>query len=109
METAVLAHNVFFDLKDGSDEAAAALLAGCERLLKPHEGVVFFACGRRVAAHRREVNDLEFAVGLHIVFADKAAHDAYQESAPHKQFIAEFKSNWARVRVFDSAWEAGGS
>ena len=105
----MLAHNVFFDLKDDSDEAAGALLAGCERWLKPHEGIVFFACGRRVAEHRRAVNDLAFGVGLHIVFADKAAHDAYQESAPHKRFIAAFKPNWARVRVFDSAWEASGS
>ncbi len=105
----MLAHNVFFDLTDGSDGAVDALLAGCERWLKPHDGVVFFACGRRVAAHRREVNDLAFGVGLHIVFADKAAHDAYQASQPHKRFIDEFKSNWARVRVFDSAWEAGGS
>ena len=103
----MVAHNVFFDLKDASDEAADALTAGCERWLKPHDGIVFFACGRRAAAHRREVNDLAFDVGLHIVFADKAAHDAYQASEPHKQFIAAFRPNWARVRVFDSALADG--
>lgn len=105
----MLAHNVFFDLADGSDEAADALLTGCEHWLKPHDGIMFFACGRRVAEHQRDVNDLEFGVGLHIVFADKAAHDAYQASESHKRFIAAFKPNWARVRVFDSKWQANGS
>ena len=38
----------------------------------------------------------------------QAAHDAYQPSPGHQQFIAENKTNWKRVRVFDSV-EAGWS
>ena len=34
-------------------------------------------------------------------FADKAAHDAYQDHPRHKQFIAENQANWKTVRVFD--------
>lgn len=100
----MLAHNVFFDLTDGSQQAVSTLIAGCNRYLKPHDGVEFFGCGSRIDEHRRDVNDRGFDVGLHIVFTDKAAHDAYQASQPHRRFIDEFKSNWARVRVFDSAW-----
>ncbi len=100
----MLAHNVFFDLVDGSDQAVASLLAGCKELLEPHEGVEYFACGGRVVENQRDVNDQAFGVGLHIVFTDKSAHDAYQVSEPHNNFIAKFKPNWARVRVFDSAW-----
>jgi len=33
-------------------------------------------------------------VALLVVFPDVAAHDAYQETPAHKQFIAEFKANW---------------
>ena len=51
---------------------------------------------------KREVNDLEWDVGLHIIFRDLAAHDVYQESAPHQQFIAENRETWKQVRVFDS-------
>ena len=51
---------------------------------------------------KREVNDRDWDVGLHIIFTDQAAHDAYQLSAAHHQFIAENKASWRKVRVFDS-------
>ena len=38
---------------------------------------------------RRDVNDLDFDVGLHVVFADQAAHDAYQVTPEHLRFIDE--------------------
>jgi hypothetical protein len=97
-----LAHNVFFSLHDRSAEACQRLLAACHKYLAPHAGIVFFACGTRAAELRREVNDLDFDVGLHIVFTDQAAHDAYQDSEAHGRFIAENKANWRKVRVFDS-------
>ena len=50
----------------------------------------------------REVNDRDWHVGLHLVFIDKAAHDAYQDDPTHNRFIAENKATWAKVRVFDS-------
>jgi hypothetical protein len=97
-----LAHNVYFALHDRSPEACQRLLAACRKYLAPHSGIVFFACGTRATDLRREVNDLDFDVGLHIVFTDQADHDAYQETKAHLQFIAENKANWRNVRVFDS-------
>jgi hypothetical protein len=41
-------------------------------------------------------------VALHLVFTDKAAHDAYQDDPTHNRFIVEMKPNWVAVRVFDS-------
>ena len=41
-------------------------------------------------------------IALHLVFVDRAAHDAYQDDPTHKRFIDEQKPHWARVRVFDS-------
>ncbi|HVS35039.1 MAG TPA: Dabb family protein [Gemmataceae bacterium] len=101
----LLAHNVFFSLHDRSPAARARLVESSRKYLAPHAGVVFFACGELAADLRRDVNDLEFDVALHVVFTDQAAHDAYQTTPAHLQFIAENKSNWKRVRVFDSVVE----
>ena len=46
--------------------------------------------------------DRNFDVALQMVFTDKEAHDTYQVSESHQQFIAENKSNWKQVRIFDA-------
>jgi hypothetical protein len=97
-----LAHNVFFKLKDASPEKVQALVEDCKKYLNVQPGIIFFAAGPRCEELTRDVNDVDWHVGLHIVFIDKAAHDAYQEDATHNEFIARNKANWASVRVFDS-------
>jgi hypothetical protein len=98
----LLAHNVFFGLKDRSAAAKAKLVAACKQHLTGHPGTVFFAAGTLAEALDRPVNVRDFDVALHLVFTDQAAHDAYQAAPRHQQFIAENKDNWAGVRVFDS-------
>jgi hypothetical protein len=98
----ILAHDVYFTLEDASPEARAALVAACRKYLSGHDGAVLFAAGTRAGEMRREVNDQGFDVSLHVYFEDGAAHEAYQEHARHKQFIAEMNGNWKAVRVFDS-------
>jgi Stress responsive A/B Barrel Domain len=100
-----LAHNVFFSLHDSSEASRARLMQACRTHLTNHPGILFFACGVLADDLRREVNDLGFDVGLHIVFTDKRAHDAYQEAPAHLRFIAENKDGWKAVRVFDSVVE----
>ena len=97
-----LAHNVFFKLKDNSPSKVAELVGACKKYLNVQPGIVFFAAGPICAELDREVNDRDWHVGLHIVFIDKAAHDAYQDDPTHNRFIEENKPNWAGVRVFDS-------
>jgi len=98
----MLAHNVYFSLKDPSDAAKARLADACRKYLRDHPGVVFFAAGTLADDMNREVNDRDFEVALHLVFKTKADHDAYQAHEKHKRFIEENQANWARVRVFDS-------
>ena len=98
----MLAHNVFFTLKDNSEAAIEKMVAACRRYLAAHPGTVFFACGTLQQDLNRPVNDRDFDVALHIVFDSKASHDAYQETPSHQTFIAENRENWAKVRVFDS-------
>lgn len=102
-----LAHDVYFTLHDASAAAMAKLVAACKKYLGGHPGEAIFACGTRATEFRRDVNDQGFDVGLHIVFEDQAAHDAYQAAPRHDQFIAENKANWKQVRVFDSLVEVG--
>ncbi|MGL6074631.1 MAG: Dabb family protein [Fimbriiglobus sp.] len=97
-----VAHNVFFQLKDAAPEKVSALVDACHRYLNVQPGIVFFAAGMVCADLTREVNDRDWHVGLHLIFEDKAAHDAYQDDPTHNRFIDEMKPNWAKVRVFDS-------
>ncbi len=98
----ILMHDVYFALKDRSPAARKALVEGGRAHLTGHPGELFFSCGTRREDHLRDVNDRDFDVSLHIAFKDKAAHDAYQASPRHKEFVARFGGGWARARVFDT-------
>lgn len=98
----MLAHMVYFSLKDSSAEAKDKLVAACKKHLSGHKGTVFFAAGTLCEELKREVNDRDWDVALHLVFADQVAHDAYQTADRHEAFIKENKDNWKKVRVFDS-------
>ena len=102
----MLSHDVYFTLNDSSPEAVDRLVRACHQYLKNHPGVTFFAAGTLVSELDRPVNDRDFHVALHVVFADKAAHDDYQTASDHLTFIAEQKPNWRQVRVFDSYVES---
>ena len=101
----MLAHNVFFTLKDRSDAARDALVAACRTNLTGHPGVRFFACGTLAKELERPVNVRDFDVALHLVFETVADHDVYQDAPRHHQFVTENKESWAGVRVFDSVVE----
>ena len=97
----MIVHNVYFALHDGAEQNIKLLLASCKKYLTDHPGTVFFACGT-LSDLKREVNDRDFHVGLHVIFKDRASHDEYQVSQRHQQFIIENKPTWKKVRVFDS-------
>lgn len=98
----MLAHMVYFTLKDRSATAIENMVQACHKYLKDHPGTVFFAAGKLVPDLNRPVNQVDFDVALHVVFDSREAHDAYQTAPRHNQFIDENKPNWERVRVFDS-------
>lgn len=98
----MLAHHVFFTLKDKSPASADKLVAACNKYLKNQKGVVSFAAGKRAPELKRDVNDLEFDVSLHIVFRTAADQQLYQKDAQHRKFIEENSASWSKVRVFDS-------
>lgn len=98
----MLAHNVYFTLNDPTDEAVQTLVDSCNKHLSDHPGTTYFSVGKLVPDLNRPVNDLDFHVGLHVIFATRADHDVYQTAERHLQFIEENKASWKQVRVFDS-------
>jgi hypothetical protein len=99
---AMLAHMVYFTLKDPSPENCQKMLSLCHKHLTDHPGQLFYAAGTRATCYDRPVNDLDYHIALQLVFTDRATHDAYQAAPRHKQFISECQPLWAKVRVFDS-------
>ena len=87
----MLAHVVYFTLKDSSPAGVQRQLDACRKHLTGHDGVVFFGVGTRTPDLSREVNDKEFDVGLHVIFRDRASHDVYQTHPRHVQFIEQNK------------------
>ncbi|MCA9270010.1 MAG: Dabb family protein [Planctomycetales bacterium] len=98
----MLAHIVFFTLKDSSPAACQALVDACNKYLSEHPGTVHYSAGQRAVQYARPVNDSDFHVALHVIFDSPESHDAYQVAPRHMTFIEENKANWAKVRVFDS-------
>ncbi|MDB5312694.1 MAG: stress responsive protein [Gemmataceae bacterium] len=99
----LIGHMVYFKLKDSSPEGRQKLIDACDKYLSEHEGTVLYSAGSVAEEFKREVNDRDWDVALHLVFANKAAHDKYQDHPDHLKFIEENKDTWAKVRVFDSA------
>jgi hypothetical protein len=98
----MLAHDVYFTLKDNSPQAREALVAACDKYLSGHPGTVWFGAGPLADELRGNLNDRDFDVALHLVFKNKAALDQYIHAARHLKFIEETKDLWKKVRVFDS-------
>jgi hypothetical protein len=98
----MIGHMVYFKLKDSTPAARQKLVEACKKYLAEHDGVVFFSAGVISDHFKRDVNDRDWDVALHLVFANKAAHDKYQDHPEHLKFIEENKAAWAKVRVFDS-------
>src|SRR5437868_3293540 len=97
----LIGHMVYFKLKDATPVNREKLVEACKKYLADHDGVVFFSAGVIGDDFKRDVNDRDWDVALHLVFANKAAHDKYQEHPDHQAFIKENKETWAAVRVFD--------
>lgn len=98
----MLVHNVFFSLNESTLENRDKLVAACHKYLSGHPGTVFYCAGPVAAELDRSVNDRDWDVGLHLIFENMAAHDAYQVHPRHLAFIEENKATWKKVRVFDS-------
>lgn len=93
---------VYFTLHDESELKILELVNACKKYLNGHPGVLYFSVGTLNRVLARPVNDRGYHVTLNVVFDCQASHDLYQVDPRHLEFIAEQKSNWKQVRIFDS-------
>ena len=84
----MLVHNVYFTLKEPTKANIDHLLAECKKYLTDHPSVTYFGCGT-LADLDRPVNDRLFDVGLHVIFADRTAHDKYQVNERHVVYLRQ--------------------
>ena len=98
-------HSVYFWLREGGEaEDAAKLADGCRTYLPGIPGIVTLNVGVP-AGTARDVVDNSYGVALLIEFENKAAYDVYENHPDHLRFIAECRSLWSRVQIYDAVPE----
>jgi quinol monooxygenase YgiN len=94
-------HAVYFWLRDdlgaGERDRFLAGLRSLRAIEHVHEGYI-----GAPAATDRAIIERGYSNALVLVFADEAAHDAYQTHPVHDRFREECGGFWHRVQIFDS-------
>ena len=99
----MFSHVVIFWTKPDVLGAADSLLAGAQKYLATIPGIRSFHVGKMAPSHRPVV-DQSYQVALNILFADKAAQDAYQDHPLHLEFVEKaFTPNCTKCVVYDFA------
>ena len=97
----MFSHVVIFWTDPAKPEAANAVIAGGEKLLKTIPGLTTFHIGKMVGSPRPVV-DQTYQVALNTVFTSKQAQDDYQVHPMHIEFVEKvFKPNCSKVVVYD--------
>ena len=97
----MFSHVVIFWTKPEIPNAAADLLAGAEKYLRPIPVVRSFHVGRMVPSHRAVV-DQSYQVALNLTFDSKQAEEEYQIHPMHLDFVEKvFKPCCARAVIYD--------
>ena len=94
-------HSVYFWLRDGLGGAERAEFVAGLRSLVGIESVQRGWIGTP-AATDRPVIDRSWSWSLTVLFADRAAHDAYQADPVHDRFRDTCSRYWTRVVIYDS-------
>ena len=97
----MFSHLVIFWTDPAKPEAADAVIAGANKLLKVIPGLTHFHVGKMVGS-ARPVVDQSYQVALNTVFTSKRAQDDYQAHPQHLEFIAQcVKPFVKKVVVYD--------
>jgi hypothetical protein len=97
----MLIHSVYFWFKPSTEAAVLGRFAGELERLGALPQVTSSYVGVPEATTKRPVIDDSYGWALILIFADIAAHDAYQQHPVHEAFVEEFRSSWDRVQVYD--------
>lgn len=98
-------HTVYFWLNEEAPASAREQLIRDCRTLLPQVPTVREAWAGPAAQTPREVVDNSYACGLTLIFANREAHDVYQDHPLHHEFIERNRAHWKRVQVYDFVQE----
>ena len=99
--TAFLHLVYFYPAENAGANDAELLMAGIHKHLTGIPGGLRLQTGTP-AGTPRDVVDNAYTVALLVEFEDAAGHDIYADHPDHLRFIAECKSLWSNVKVYDS-------
>jgi hypothetical protein len=99
----MLIHTVFFWLKPELTEAQRTEFRRAVETLGGIKAVEKIYVGTPAATEKRPIIDSSYSVALTVVCKDVAAHDAYQVDPIHLAFVAQCKTFWSRVQIYDAA------
>jgi hypothetical protein len=85
----MFSHVVIFWTDPAQPDAADAVIAGGNKLLRNIPGLTHFHIGKMVGS-ARPVVEQSYQVALNTVFTDKRAQDDYQVHPQHLEFVAQF-------------------
>jgi hypothetical protein len=94
-------HSVYFWLHDDLSPAATTRFVDGIRSLCTIETVQQRFIGVP-AGPSREIIDQSYSYALVLSFADRAAHDAYQEHPIHDTFRERCGGSWKKVVIYDA-------
>lgn len=101
-----IAHDLYFTLKDNSEENRAALIAEAKRCLAPHPGIAYFSTGVMTEDLKKGLFvDSDFDVVVHMVFENRQALKTYAKTKLHNEFVAQQSNKFKKFRIFDSEVE----
>lgn len=99
----MLVHTVVFWLrKDLTAAQREAFLKEGLESLRAVPSVSQYFVGAPAPIPPRPVVDASYDFSITAIFADVAAHNAYQVDPVHLAFVTRFKSDWERVQIYDA-------
>lgn len=98
----MLFHNVYFWLKPELTPAQRAEFRRGVESLAGIKSVTKIDVGVPAPTDDRPVIERTYDIALIVQCRDVAAHDAYQVDPLHLAFVANFKTYWTRVQIYDS-------
>jgi hypothetical protein len=98
----MLVHTVYFWLRPDLTPAQRADFRRGVESLGTIRSVEKIYVGTPAKTEKRPIIDDSYSVALTVLCKDIAAHDAYQVDPIHLKFIADCKTFWTRVQIYDA-------
>lgn len=98
-------HTVFFWMDSTlTDDQLGDFESGMEKLLNIE--TIYHGYYGPPAMTPREVVDNSYDFAFVVHFNSKEDHDLYQQDSLHLQFIADYKTYWTRIQIYDNSVNA---